>query len=164
MNLNFISRIEAFEAKVNQLLQESGTSESRVVSIEPRPHEDLCEKVPPPIRMNPQTSDPSFLGRSGDERGEFPVVSDTDPVAAGLLTMEEANTLLDAFRTLMTSRFPFVCIPHQQTAEGLKRQKPFLFLDILAPASYENMPLQRALGKKVKQAISLRMILTGRLL
>ena len=61
----------------------------------------------------------------------------------------------------MTPRFPFVCITHKQTAEELKQQKPFLFLAILAAASYEDMPLQRALGKKVKQAISLRMILNG---
>ena len=73
--------------------------------------------------------------------------------------MEKANNLLDTFRTLLTARFPFVCIPHKQTAEELKQQEPFLLLAILAAASYEDMPLQRALGKKVKQAISIRMIL-----
>ena len=120
MNPTFASRVEALEAKVNQLLQESDTSESRAVSTEFRPHEDLCEKVPSPISMIPQTSGPSLLGRSGEEHGEFTVFSDTDPVAAGLLTMEAANTLLDTFRTLMTPRFTFVFRQHKQTAEEQK--------------------------------------------
>ena len=72
---------------------------------------DLCEKVPPSTRMIPHTSDPSLLGRFRDEHGEFTVFSDTDPIAAGLLTMEKINTLLDTFRASMTPQCPFVCIP-----------------------------------------------------
>ena len=49
--------------------------------------------------MIPQTSDLFLLGRAGDEPDEFTLFSDTDAVAAGLLTMEKANILLDTFRT-----------------------------------------------------------------
>ena len=159
MSLTFASRICALEAKVNQLLQ-GDTSEPQALSIGPRTHEDLCEKLPPSTHTIPQTSDISLLSRARNEPGEC-LFSDTDAVTAGLLTMEKANNLLDTSRTLSTARFPFVCIPHKQTAEELKQQKPFLFRAILAAASYEDMPLQRTLGKKVKQAISTRMILNG---
>ncbi|KFY45811.1 hypothetical protein V495_02808 [Pseudogymnoascus sp. VKM F-4514 (FW-929)] len=41
------------------------------------------------------------------------------------------------------------------------RRHHFLFLTVLAAASYENMPLQRQLGKEVKKVVSHRMIVGG---
>lgn len=61
----------------------------------------------------------------------------------------------------MTPHFPFAYIQPQQYAEEVRQQRPFLFLAILAAASYDNMPLQKALGKEVKQTISTRMVING---
>jgi hypothetical protein len=54
-----------------------------------------------------------------------------------------------------------VIIPPDVSVHHLRQNKPFLFLAILAAASYENMPLQRSLGAEVKKAVSARMILNG---
>lgn len=61
----------------------------------------------------------------------------------------------------MVHRFPFVIISPSVTAQELREERPFLFLTVLAAASYENMPLQRRLGKEVKQAVSNRVIIGG---
>ena len=75
--------------------------------------------------------------------------------------METASGYLDIFRTVMVHRFPFVVICPSQTAQELREQQPLLFLTVLAAASYENMPLQRRLGKEVKRAVTSRMIHRG---
>ena len=84
-----------------------------------------------------------------------------DIIDAGLLTMEAANSLLETFKTTLTPHFPFVVIAPQTTAKELRQEKPCLFLAVLAAASYEDMPLQRSLSKKVSRAISDRMIRGG---
>ena len=44
------------------------------------------------------------------------------------------------------------------SAETLKKEKPFLFLSVLASASFNDMPLQRRLGDIVKKTINQRII------
>jgi hypothetical protein len=86
---------------------------------------------------------------------------DKDVVDRGYLSIETAQTYLNVFQTVMTPHFPFVIIPPNVSMHHLRQDKPFLFLAILASASYENMPLQRSLGGEVKKAVSARMILNG---
>lgn len=75
--------------------------------------------------------------------------------------MEAAGRYLEIFRTVMVHRFPFVVISPSVTAQELREEKPFLFLTVLAAAAYENMPLQRRLGKEIKQVVSNRVIMSG---
>ncbi|KAJ5161704.1 hypothetical protein N7492_007096 [Penicillium capsulatum] len=107
---------------------------------------------------------------SAQSTGSGPIIdadaSNTDPgdpdvVDQGLLSMEAAESYLHAFKTILTPNFPFVVVPPQMSAKELRQDHPFLFLAVLAAASYENMPLQRLLGTEVKRAISTRMILNG---
>lgn len=86
---------------------------------------------------------------------------DQDVIDRGFLSLETAESYLRAFKTELTPNFPFVIVPRQTSANKLRQEKPFLFLAILASASYESMPLQRSLGAEVKNAISTRMILNG---
>lgn len=69
--------------------------------------------------------------------------------------------LLDEFRTSLMLHCPFVVIAPKMTAEVLRKDKPFLFLSVIAAALYNNMPLQRTLEKEVKKHISDRMIFEG---
>lgn len=84
-----------------------------------------------------------------------------DVIDDELLDMETASWYLEIFRTVMVHRFPFVVIHPSVTAQELRESKPFLFLTVLAAASYENMPLQRQLGKEIKHVVSNRMIFGG---
>ena len=84
-----------------------------------------------------------------------------DVIDDEMLDMEAASRYLEIFRTVMVHRFPFVVISPSVTAQELREKKPFLFLTVLAAASYENMPLQRRLGKEIKHVVSSRMIFGG---
>ncbi|KAI9837897.1 MAG: hypothetical protein M1837_002687 [Sclerophora amabilis] len=162
-------RIEALEAKVNQLLHSSGSSVASLVSQEPSYHQGQTGRTSPACFTTTQTSDSTaveaaYPGSDGSVSNTIlaqPHSSARDVVDAGFLTLEAANALLENFKTTMTPHFPFVLIAPHMTAEKLRWEKPFLFLTILAAASYENMQLQSSLGKEVKQAISTRMIFGG---
>ena len=84
-----------------------------------------------------------------------------DVIARGILSTDTAESLLDIYKEKMTPHFPFVIIPPETSAESLRREKRFLFLAILASASFADMPLQRRLGMEVKTAVASRMIVNG---
>ena len=81
-----------------------------------------------------------------------------DVIEEGLLTMEQGNNLLSVYKSRLTAHFPFVVIPPQMSAEILKKEKPFLFLSVLASSSFHDMPLQRRLGDIVMKTINQRII------
>ncbi|KAF2813056.1 uncharacterized protein BDZ99DRAFT_382428 [Mytilinidion resinicola] len=121
------SRIEALEAKVNELLNTQSQSG----------------------------------GEQSQSPRSIPAQITEDVINSGLITIETANALLHTFKTYMTPHFPFVVIPTHMPAEELRLQKPFLFLVLLAASSYDDMPLQRLLGKEVNKYISARVIIGG---
>ncbi|KAJ5373413.1 hypothetical protein N7517_005419 [Penicillium concentricum] len=84
-----------------------------------------------------------------------------DIISRDLLDIETAEKYLSAFKTKLTPHFPFVVVPPDVSVEQLRQEKPFLCLAILASASYENMPLQRALGDEVKKVVASRMVIGG---
>ncbi|OBT81570.1 hypothetical protein VE02_09337 [Pseudogymnoascus sp. 03VT05] len=136
-------RIEALEAKVNQLL--GATSQgSTAQPARPTPPEQVTFDFGTEV-LTPAIS--SGVGR--------------DVIDDGWLDMEAASRYLEMFRTVMVHRFPFVVIPPSVTAQELRETKPFLFLNVVAAASYENIPLQRRLGKEIKHVVSNRMIFGG---
>ncbi|KAJ6098267.1 hypothetical protein N7499_002641 [Penicillium canescens] len=61
----------------------------------------------------------------------------------------------------MTPHFPFVVVAPSTSITQLHQEKPFLSLAILASAAYDNMPLQRALGKEIKKCVASRMLING---
>jgi hypothetical protein len=84
-----------------------------------------------------------------------------DVISRNLLDEETAERYLDIFRTKLTPHFPFVVVPPGISVKQLRQKKQLLCLAILASASYENMPLQRALGAEFKKAVASRMIIGG---
>ncbi|PGH01410.1 hypothetical protein AJ80_09010 [Polytolypa hystricis UAMH7299] len=113
-------RIEALELKVNELMGTivaSSLTDTDVGASETRGN--------------------TLGGSEPDARS----VVDEDVIDRGLLTIEIAEIFFGTFKTAMTEYFPFVVIPPQVTAEQLRREKPFLFLAVLASSSFTDMPL-----------------------
>ncbi|KAL5354405.1 hypothetical protein ACLOAV_000494 [Pseudogymnoascus australis] len=134
---------KALEAKVNQLL--GATSQGAASQ---------------PAKSTP----PEQVSLSRGIEYPTPAVSSgtgKDVIDDGMLDMETASRYLEIFRTVMVHRFPFVVISPDVTAQELHKTRPFLFLAVLAAASYENMPLQRQLGKEIKHVVSSRIIFDG---
>ncbi|KAJ5815217.1 hypothetical protein N7474_006994, partial [Penicillium riverlandense] len=131
-------KIEALESRIKELLTDrAATSEER-------------------------SEDPSDLASNVGNTSVLDGASDLhDVVDRGFLSMETAERYLEAFQTIMTPQFPFVVVPPRVSAMQLRQDRPFLFLAILASASYENMPLQRLLGAEVKKVVASRMVLNG---
>ncbi len=159
MKLTCRSRIEALEAKVNQLLEPGSSSRAMSASPEPQDRSNRSFTACLPTR-NPSKSPGSSRGdgESADSPPGLVHKSIKDVIDAGLLTMETAGSLLTKYKSEMTPQFPFVVIPPRKTAKQLRQEKPFLFLTIMAAASYDDMPLQRVLGKVVKRSVCRRMI------
>ncbi|KAI9796460.1 MAG: hypothetical protein M1835_003986 [Candelina submexicana] len=148
-------RIEALEAKVNQLLEPGTSSAAKSTSPEPpdRRNQHFRSST---VTLNEPRSPASSHSTESPPNASHRSIKDV--IDAGLLTMETANSLLNRYKSEMTPCFPFVVIPRRKTAKQLRQEKPFLFLTIMAAASYDDMPLQRTLGKVVKRAVSRRMI------
>jgi hypothetical protein len=129
-------KIEALESKVRELMTDQNTVQ--------------------PSQKTPETA-PRTRSTSVTESDE----GDKDIIDRGSLNIEAAENYLESFKSILTPHFPFVVIPHQVSAVQLREEKPFLFLAIMASASYENILLQRVLGAEVRRAVASRIILNG---
>ncbi|KAL4934050.1 uncharacterized protein BDV17DRAFT_286844 [Aspergillus undulatus] len=103
----------------------------------------------------------------GSDRRSTSFLADGDAalehiISRGFLNIETAERYLSNFKTKLTPNFPFVVVPPDVSAQQLRHEKPFLCLAILASGSYENMPLQRALGHEFKKVVASRMIIGGK--
>ncbi|KAF9771892.1 hypothetical protein IL306_010455 [Fusarium sp. DS 682] len=73
-----------------------------------------------------------------------------DVIDRGFLGVDEAQVLLDNYRTKATQHFPFVPIAHDTTVEFLRSSKPFLFMCIMATMKFDNCTIQRQMGEEVR--------------
>ncbi|KAJ5730709.1 uncharacterized protein N7483_005217 [Penicillium malachiteum] len=76
------------------------------------------------------------------------------------LSDHEGDALLEIFRTRMVPLFPFIVVPAHITAAQLRREKPFLYLNITMIACQDGNR-QRAMVKIVKQYISEHIVAYG---
>ncbi|OJD32505.1 uncharacterized protein BKCO1_37000139 [Diplodia corticola] len=104
---------------------------------------------------------PSAGNSMSPEPQAAPSDPDHDAVDQGLLSMQQADVCINVFKTRMTPHFPFVVLPAHVSAAQLRHEKPFLFLAVLAAASFDEMPVQRQLGRLLKQAVSERILAAG---
>lgn len=79
------------------------------------------------------------------------------PFASDLLTTESAQDLLENFCSRMNGHFPFVLVS-STPIDIMNREKPALCLAVLTVSSYGDAALQRALGERFNQLVSLRMM------
>lgn len=76
-----------------------------------------------------------------------------DVITKRLLTLEQAELLLEAFQK-MAHYCPFVALPEGATVSNLRPDRPFLLLAILASSSTENRPLQISLHQEFLSKLS----------
>ena len=132
--------MEVLEAKVDDLARNNPST------LSASPTKDLpFDRI-----TNPRTSfDGSDPGRT------------QDCIEAGLVSLEKADSLLELYKIAMEGHFPFIVLSNRVAVHDLRRDKPFVFLAVLAAASYEDVKLQRALDKRFKQSVMQRMLLGG---
>ena len=73
--------------------------------------------------------------------------------------METAIALFDLFCSKGAEHFPFVVFSPHTSVELVRRDTPFLFLNILAAMLVNNAELQRQLGENIRTQIYRRMLL-----
>ena len=72
---------------------------------------------------------------------------------------QEAELLLLEFKTNMTQQFPFVVIAAESTSQSLQHEKPLLWKAIMVAASHEKSDRQLALGSKLMEDLTTRLLL-----
>ncbi|CEI62223.1 unnamed protein product [Fusarium venenatum] len=82
-----------------------------------------------------------------------------DVIDHGFITLEEAQTLLDNYRTRAVPHFPFVPIAPDTTIQSLKTAKPFLFMCIMATMKVDNCTIQRQIGEEVRMQAHQRVLM-----
>jgi hypothetical protein len=85
-------------------------------------------------------------------------IAQLDVIDQGLLSIAEADVLLEKFKNVKTPQFPFIVIPPGIDAATLRRQSPFLFLTIVTTCLEEDLSLQRTLGLEIRKVISRRVL------
>ncbi|KAJ6016076.1 hypothetical protein N7540_010667 [Penicillium herquei] len=83
-----------------------------------------------------------------------------DTQTANKLSDHEGEALLEIFRTRMVPLFPFIVVPPHITAAQLRREKPFLYLNI-AMIACQDGPRQRIMVKTIKKYISEHIVAYG---
>ena len=72
---------------------------------------------------------------------------------------QEAELLLLEFKKNMTEQFPFVVIAPDSTSKSLQNEKPLLWKAIMVAASHEKSYRQLALGSKLMEDLTTRLLL-----
>ncbi|EWC43623.1 hypothetical protein DRE_01510 [Drechslerella stenobrocha 248] len=85
-----------------------------------------------------------------------------DVIDRKLLSMDLATKMFDHYNKNLAPLFPAVTFPKGTTAAEIRKEKPFLFLSILAAASaIFDADLSRLLNKEVMRGIADRVIISG---
>lgn len=82
-----------------------------------------------------------------------------DVIEYGFITLDEAQILLDNYRTRAVPHFPFVPISPGTTVASLKSAKPFLFMCIMATMKVDNCTIQRQIGEEVRMQAHQRVLM-----
>lgn len=77
------------------------------------------------------------------------------------MTYADAESILNLYRMQLAAHCPFVIVPPEITAQELRHEKPFLFMSVITAGSYQNLPLQRALGEEIIKYLSVHLLLRG---
>ncbi|KAL1632630.1 hypothetical protein SLS56_003529 [Neofusicoccum ribis] len=77
-----------------------------------------------------------------------------DVVDAGAVTFQAAEYYVELYKSTLTPHFPFVVLPQDTSAQQLRREKPLLFLAVLASAAYGDVAVQRDLAMRMRNVIA----------
>ena len=99
------------------------------------------------------TSTPAFTPGVSTSETSFSSVADFSRCSA-----EDAEKLVETFKTKMLKSFAFISLPAEMTARVLREQRPFLFLCIIAVTTKETAE-KLALFKNIREHVAQRMLL-----
>lgn len=168
-------RLQKLEERLDELVSQlSHTNDQRQTTLSTSPTTRTASlgkppstlrqcSGPPPISVPGSASNPGSNVTSLTEAVSTPSFlrgdNGTDIIDRGILTLDYARTLFDTFRYSYTTYFPFLILPPNTTAESLRRNKPFLFLSIMAVAAFSNSSLQRLLGREIQTQIATKIVM-----
>lgn len=90
-----------------------------------------------------------------------PVAGEGDIIDDDVVSIEQADTLLEMYKTDMMPHFPFVIIPPHTTAGDIRLAKPFLFLALISVACYHDLQTQDKLYHRFKYMVSDKVLYGG---
>ncbi|OJI86589.1 hypothetical protein ASPTUDRAFT_187961 [Aspergillus tubingensis CBS 134.48] len=172
------SRVELLEKKVDQLLSQLATLTQQQNGQTLSPYTSTNDSLPTNSNTNlPSSShDSSSQGNSTDtdiaalldaakdpSHGPNPPTSSVlagqpSLVDRGLLSPAEAERMLTVFKADFTAKFPFVLIPHGETADELRVREPFLFLCVVAATMGSAHPLRKIVAEEIMNHVTLRIV------
>ncbi|RKL44181.1 hypothetical protein BFJ72_g3914 [Fusarium proliferatum] len=82
-----------------------------------------------------------------------------DVVDRGFLSLPEAQSLLDNYRSKAVEHFPFVPISSDTTIASLRATKPFLFMCIVATMKFDNCNIQHQIGEEIRNQAHQRVLM-----
>lgn len=91
----------------------------------------------------------------------FPNSDQGDIVDRGLMDMQKAEDMFARYNDKMIAHLPAVVFPPGFTVAELRKQKPTLFLAIMAVATSESPALQKALQKELMYIFAEKVMLKG---
>ncbi|KAF2756566.1 hypothetical protein EJ05DRAFT_502069 [Pseudovirgaria hyperparasitica] len=149
------NRIEQLEARVSELLEKQSSDTHRQSDNSPSSSATL---------ETSRFQQTGIVHQNAWARESFystPPGKTEDVIDIGLLSLQKAEQLLSVYRASMIYHFPFVMPSPQHTAETLRQSQPYLFLAIMANASYQEMTLQRKLATMMCSQVSRHIIARG---
>ncbi|CAG8032013.1 unnamed protein product [Penicillium salamii] len=128
------TRVEALEAKVDELLARVGNQQHTT------PQPEVSCVAPAETRGQPNTD------------------KSQDVIDRGVVSYSDAAKMLDSFRQTLMPCFPFVIIAPETTLDQLRAEKPFLLLAIIKVSMYRDIAAQQILEETFQSAVADRMI------
>ncbi|XRM39426.1 hypothetical protein ABZX51_002781 [Aspergillus tubingensis] len=171
------SRVELLEKKVDQLLSQLATLTQQQNGQTLSPDTSTNDSLPTNSKdLHTSSHDSSSQGSSTDtdiaalldaakdpSHGPNPPTSSVlagqpSLVDRGLLSPAEAERMLTIFKADFTAKFPFVLIPHGETADRLRVREPFLFLCVVAATMGSAHPLRKTVAEEIMNHVTSRIV------
>ncbi|KAF5555876.1 cercosporin resistance protein [Fusarium mexicanum] len=102
---------------------------------------------------------------NGNSSGQLPLSlgltlqGTLDIVDRGFLSLAEAQSLLDNYRSKAVQHFPFVPISSEITVSDLRSAKPFLFMCVMATMKFDNCSIQHQIGEEIRNQAHQRVLM-----
>ncbi|KAI5851677.1 hypothetical protein DFP73DRAFT_164638 [Morchella snyderi] len=123
------------------------------------PHQILGDANSLPALKDRKIPTTSYLRPTDEDMAKYVFI---DVVDQGILSMETATKIFNHYVEDMVPHLPVVVFPPDTTAEGVRREKPTLFLAILAAASGTSDPaLHKTLYNEISRAFAERVMING---
>ncbi|PYH91177.1 hypothetical protein BO71DRAFT_56476 [Aspergillus ellipticus CBS 707.79] len=144
------TRIDALQEQIDHLVAQLGHKDGAT------PPAETPEQLTPSVHTpdSPRSHRRREDSRPYEEAGG-------DPVFGGLVTLREADELMDKFRTQKMPQFPFVMISADMEIEILRQRSPFLLLCIVTVCMEHKPLLQHKLQDLVREIAANRLVVNN---